>query len=169
MNDTILKYEGFFNYSILNHLLSDFIHYVDANKIDEYLFRKVQIVMVEIIENNYHYTQSMNRNYDIEMLKPEFKLEKTMEGFRLCSSNPILKKDAEFLKRILDHINRVSLKRLKEQYKNTLKESMYSDKPTAGIGLLRIAKVTGNKIKYSFRKIDNNLLYYTLEIMVNPK
>ncbi|MCB2195734.1 MAG: SiaB family protein kinase [Bacteroidetes bacterium] len=169
MNKIILKHKGFFNYSILNNLLSDFIQYVKTHNIDEYLFRKVQIVMVEIIENNYHYTQSLSRNYDIEKLQPEFKLEKTPEGFSLSSSNPVKAKDAEALKQLLHHINHVDLKKLKEEYKYTLKEGMHSEKSTAGIGLLRIAKVTRNKIKYSFRKIDNNLLYYTLEIMVNPK
>lgn len=169
MNRTILQHQGFFNYSILNQLLSEFIHYVKTNHIDEYLFRKVQIVMVEIIENNYQYTQLLNKNYDLEKLKPEFKLEKTQEGFRLSSSNPILGKDTLALKQLLEHINHVDLNKLKEQYKNMLKEGMQSEKPTAGIGLLRIAKVTRNKIKYSFRKINNNLLYYTLEIMVNPK
>ena len=169
MNKIILKHKGFFNYTILNNLLSDFIQYVNLNTLDEYLFRKVQIVMVEIIENNYQYTQSLNGNYEIEKLKPEFKLEKTPKGFRISSSNPIMENDAVTLKQLLEHINQVDLKKLKEQYKNVLKEAMHSEKPTAGIGLLRIAKVTKNKFKYSFRKIDNNLLYYTLEIMVNPK
>lgn len=169
MNRIILKHEGFFNYNILNNLLSDFIQYVNKENIDNYLFRKVQIVMVELLENNYQYTQTLDKHHEIAKLKPDFKLKKTLEGFKLSSSNPILEEDAEALKQKLDKINNIDLKRLKQYYKNTLKEGMHSEKSTAGIGLLRIAKVTRNKIKYSFRKIDNNLLYYTLEIMVNPK
>ncbi len=169
MNEIIIKHEGFLNYSLLNKLLSEFIQYVNRNHVNSYVFRKVQIVMVELLENNYQYVQSIREHYEIEQRKPEFYLIITPYGFKLVASNPVAAKDADELKKTLDNINNFDLKILKEQYKKTLKERMYSDKPTAGIGLLRIAKVTKNKIKYSFRKIDNNLLYYTLEIMVNPK
>ena len=168
-DEIIIKHEGFFNYSLLNKLLSDFIVYVETNNVDSYLFKKVQIVMVEMLENNYQYTQSIIKENNFEQIKPEFIIKRTTHGFKLISSNPIYIADVDELKNTIDHINNADLTKLKDLYKKILKDGMHSDKTTAGIGLLRIAKVTKNKIDYSFRKIDNKLLYYTLEITVNPK
>ena len=164
-----IQHVGFFNYSILNKLLSDFIIYVESNNIDNYLFKKVQIVMVEILENNYQYTQSLMKKNNIESIKPEFSITKTQLGFRIVASNPIYLKDAEELKSTINKINSLDIGKLKDLYKKKLKAGMHSNKVTAGIGLIRIAKVAKNKIDYSFQKIDNNSLYYTLEILINTK
>jgi len=170
MNEEIvLEHKGFLNYNLLNKLLGDFIVYVEKNRIDNYLFKKVQIVMVEMLENNYQYMENLGKESVVHTVSPEFKIIKTGNGFKLTASNPVQVKDVNQLRTMIEEINRCDLKKIKELYKNTLKEGMYSEKKTAGTGLLRIAKVTKNKIVYSFRKVDNKLLNYTLEIMINSK
>ncbi len=165
----IIQQKAFFDYSLLNKLLLDFSIYVKENNIENYFYKKIQIVMVEILENNYQYTQNIRGKYEIKNFIPEFKILKLDQGFKIRASNPILIYDADILKSNIDNINNSDLNQLKEIYKELLKNGMYSNKITAGTGLLRIAKVAKNKIMYSFQKIDNKLLYYTLEIMVNPK
>lgn len=164
----IVQYKGFFDYSLLNKLLMDFIKYVDENHVDGFFLKKIQIVMVEVLENNYQYTQLKEDNLQSN-LEPEFKIIKLNEGFKVVASNPILRNDAYHLKSRIEKINSLTINELKALYKDTLKEGMYIRKNNAGTGLIRIAKVTRNKISYSFREIDNKLLYYTLEILVNPK
>lgn len=168
-DNIIIHHKGFFNYNLLNKLLTDFIKYVDENKIDNFFFKKIQIIMVEMLENNYQYIHSIEDENRIKDYKPEFKILKTDGEFKIISSNPVLHIDADILKSHIDKINSSDLEELKELYKLTLKEGMHSEKRTAGTGLIRIAKVTKNKISYSFRKIDNKFLYYTLEIVVNSK
>jgi len=53
--------------------------------------------------------------------------------------------------------------------KDILKKEIYSKKQSPGIGLIRIAKVVRNKFEYTFQKIDNKFLYYTLDILINTK
>lgn len=165
----ILQHNAFFDYCLLNKLLLDFSDFVKENKIENYFYKKIQIVMVEMLENNYQYTQSIERKYEIVDFIPEFKILITEKGFKISASNPILIQDADKLKSKIDKINNASLNQLKDIYKKVLKDGMHSSKITSGTGLIRIAKVTKNKFFYSFQKIDNKLLYYTLEIMVNPK
>ena len=168
-NETvILHFKGFFNYKIINQLLADFVNYANESKLNNYFFKKIQIVMVEMLENNYQYFQG-SLTEKILKSTPEFKLIKSHDSYKLLASNPILVDDADNLKTQIDKINNSNYFELKRLYKEILKDGMYSKKKTAGIGLIRIAKVTKNKIGYSFRKIDNKLLNYTLEIMVNPK
>jgi hypothetical protein len=167
--DIIVQYKGFFDYSLLNKVLLDFIKYVDEKDIDDYYLKKIQIVMVEMLENNYQYTHRFEKKLTEENHEPEFKLYKTEKGFKVMASNPIIINDANLLKAHLDKINGLSKEQLKILYKETLKGGMHNKHNNAGTGLIRIMKVSKNKIKYTFRKINNKLLYYTLEILVNPK
>lgn len=169
LKNVILYYRGFFDYNLLNKLLNDFTVLVKENNIPNYFFKKIQIVMVEVIENNYQYIQSIEKKYMTENFIPEFKILHFEKGYKIFASNPILIDDAEILKSQIEKINKSDISQQKELYKETLKDGMYSKKITAGTGLIRIAKVTKNKIIYSFKKINNKLLYYTIEITINPK
>ena len=168
-NENIIQYKCFFDYNLLNKFLSDFIFYAQKNNIDSYIFKKIQIVMVEMIENNYRYIQSIEKEYYLKDFKSEFEIVRTNLGYKLISSNPIIINDTYDLKTHIDKINNSSFSQLKTLYKEILKEGMYSKKISAGTGLIRIAKVTKNKIKYSFQKIDNKLLYFTIETLVTQK
>ena len=167
--NVIVQYKGFFDYGLLNKLLMDFMKYVEKNNIDSYFFKKVQIVMVEMLENNYQYTHLIEDELKYENFEPEFKIVNSDFDFKVITSNPILTNDAYQLKAHIDKINDFSREDLKTNYKDTLKEGMYIKNANSGTGLIRIAKVSKNKINYSFRKINNKLLYYTIEILVAPK
>jgi len=167
--NVIIQHKGFFDYSLLNKLLMDFIKYINKNDVSSYFLKKIQIVMVEMLENNYQYTHLIEDELSNKKREPEFKLLEIDGGFKILASNPIFREDADKLKLKIDNINNLNNKELKELYKETLKKGMHVKKSNAGTGLIRIAKVTKNKINYSFKEIDNKLLYYTLEIFVNPK
>ncbi len=167
LENVIIQYKGFFNYEVLNKLLTDFFVYVNKRSIDISIYKKIQIVMIEMLENNYQYIQSIENRYNINELEPEFELVKINSGYKLRSSNPVSPNDAYLLKSHIDKFNDLSNEEIQKKYKEILREGMYVEKISDGIGLLRIAKISGNKIKYSFKKINNNLLYYTLEITVS--
>ncbi|MFO7828842.1 MAG: SiaB family protein kinase [Bacteroidales bacterium] len=169
VNQEILSYKGFFNYTIVNQLLKQLTEFEQSEKMDLLAFKKIQIVMVEMLENSYSYTSNFAKEFPYDNFFPEFKILRSDERFRLISSNPIEKADVDELKIHLERINRSSLKDLRAWYKEILMEGMNSKKSSAGIGLIRIAKVIRNKFKYSFHKIDNKFLYYTLEISINTK
>ncbi len=167
--NVVVQYKGFFDYSLLNKLLMDFMKYVEKNNIDNYIFKKIQIVMAEVLENNYQYTNLIEDELKHENFEPEFKILISNPHFKVIASNPILTNDANHLKAYIDKINNFSREDLKTIYKDTLKEGMYIKNANSGTGLVRIAKVSKNKINYSFRKINNKLLYYTIETLVTPK
>lgn len=167
--NVVVQYKGFFDYGLLNKLLMDFIRYVDQNEIDTYFLKKVQIVMVEMLENNYQYTHKIEEDIKNELIEPEFKLLRIGDGFRITASNPILMNDSTKLKIHLDKINNLNTDEIKQLYKETLKDGMHMKGSNSGTGLIRIRKVARNKINYSFKDINNKLLYYTIEMLVNPK
>lgn len=169
VNQEILSYKGFFNYTIVNQLLKQLTEFEQSGRMDLLAFKKIQIVMVEMLENSYSYTSNFAKEFPYDNFFPEFKIIKLEDTYQLISSNPVKESDVDELKMHLERVNRSSLKELRAWYKEILMEGIYSKKRSAGIGLIRIAKVVRNKFKYSFHKIDNKFLYYTLEISINTK
>ena len=165
----IIQHNGYLSYELLNKLMKEFESYADMHSLDNYYFKKIQIVMVEMIENNYQYCNELLSEIQITNNYPEFKIIKAKAGVRMLSSNLVKRTDANILKVNLNRINSFSIPELRKLHTRILDEGMHSVKSTAGIGLIRIAKVTKNKIEYSFKEINNKLLYYTLEIFVNSK
>lgn len=169
VNQEMIAYKCFFNYAIVNQILKQLVDLEKTGQIDPSAFKKIQIVMVEMLENSYSYTSGFVNEFQYEKYVPEFKIVKLDNAYQLISSNPVIKSDAYTLSMHIEKINQSSLDDLRRWYKKILIDGIHSRKISAGIGLLRIAKVIRNKFKYSFRKIDNKFLYYTLEILIYTK
>ncbi|MBS3769462.1 MAG: SiaB family protein kinase [Bacteroidales bacterium] len=136
-------------------------------KLKKSTHRKIVTLMVEIIENNYKYVNELDDHIVSKShKKPYFLLKKEEDFFRLESGNPILKKDAETLKKKLDYINQLSYDELQELYKNTMANGIYENKKGAGLGILKMTKISKNNIYYRIVDITEHLAYYTIRVYV---
>jgi hypothetical protein len=166
-NREIIHYHGYLSYQITGDLINQLSHLSENLNIKKSTYRKIVTLMVEIIENNYKYVDEL----DNEVLnqtneKPYFLLKQEGNCFKLSSGNPILREDADKLKNKIEHINQLTYDELKELYKGTMAEGIYENKKGAGLGIMKMAKITKNKINYSLARINDNLLYYTIEISI---
>jgi hypothetical protein len=100
---------------------------------------------------------------------PKFILKEEKNHYKLISGNPILAKDIKHLKNKIDLINRLEHEELKELYKNTMSEGIYDNKRGAGLGIMKMARVSKNQIIYTIENIEDNIYYYTIEITIPSK
>ena len=56
---------------------------------------------------------------------------------------------------------------IREIYRQMLSVSEFSDKGGAGLGLIEMAKTTGNRLDYDFISLDNNHSYFILSKTVD--
>ena len=56
---------------------------------------------------------------------------------------------------------------IREVYRQMLSNSEFSDKGGAGLGLIEMAKKTGNKLDYDFISLDKNYSYFILSKTVD--
>ena len=166
----ILSYYGYFSYEVTGDLIEELRERRDKYNIQKALFRKILTLMVEILENNYKYMEQL----DDSTLKginiyPKFILKKDNSTFKLESGNPILEKDIKQLKNKIDHINNLKYEELKELFKNTMSEGIYDNQRGAGLGIMKMARVSKNKILYNIENIEDNIYYYTIEITISSK
>jgi hypothetical protein len=86
------------------------------------------------------------------------------KGYLIQTSNTVVNSDVGKLKEILERVNNLSHEELAGSYKHTLINGSFTAKGTAGLGLIGIARRSGQKMIYDFKKIDEQFSTYFLTI-----
>lgn len=164
--DIIIAYKG----SINAEIIADTLSLVEAKLYDEMeqslTRKKVYNVLVECLQNLFHHVDSVpgvnnEDNFGV------FILSKTDVGFRVSTGNMVNGQKKEILKQKIDKINSLDKEELKEFYKFVLNNQMFSDKGGGGLGLIDIARKTGNKLEYTFTPFNESFDFFTLSATIN--
>jgi hypothetical protein len=92
---------------------------------------------------------------------------KTGSGYTVTTGNVLPSAKINDLKVKLDEINNLDTKDIRNVYRQMLSASEFSNKGGAGLGLIEMAKKTGNKLDYDFVPIDDEYSYYILSKTVD--
>jgi hypothetical protein len=92
---------------------------------------------------------------------------KTGNGYTVTTGNVIPTAKIDDLKIKLEEINNLPTKDIRNVYRQMLGASEFSNKGGAGLGLIEMAKKTGNKLDYDFVPIDDEFSYYILSKTVD--
>jgi hypothetical protein len=92
---------------------------------------------------------------------------KTDNGYTVTTGNVIPSSVSNDLREKLEQINSLDAKELREVYRQMLSSAKFSDKGGAGLGLIEMAKTTGNKLDYDFVALDNDYSYFVLSKTVD--
>ncbi len=168
--DVLLAYKG----SITSDLISNVLEVVES-KLDDLsesskIRKKVYNVLVESLQNLYHHIDelpgSMKADYD-----PKFGvLVVSREGqntYKITTGNFVTSGKIKSLKDKIDKINSLSKDELKDMYKFILNHQKLSAKGGGGLGLVDIARKTGNKLEYSFDNYNNDYYFFSLDVFVS--
>lgn len=88
-------------------------------------------------------------------------------GYTVTTANVIHKDDASGLKNQLDLLNSLDADGIRDLYRQKLSTTDFSEKGGAGLGLIEMAKKTGNKLDYDFIELDKEHLYFVLSKSVD--
>jgi hypothetical protein len=94
---------------------------------------------------------------------------KSANGYTVTTGNVIKAADKVALTEKLEQINSLDPKGLRELYRQVLSISEFSIKGGAGLGLIEMAKTTGNKLDYDFIPIDENYSYFILSKTIDEE
>lgn len=90
-------------------------------------------------------------------------------GYTVTTANVISTSNTEELRRRLDEINRLQPGEVRNVYRQMLSNSEFSSKGGAGLGLIEMARKTGNKLDYDFLSLDGENSYFILSKTVNAE
>ena len=94
---------------------------------------------------------------------------KIRDGYTVTTANVISSSSIEDLKRRLDEINNLNTNEIRSVYRQMLSNSEFSSKGGAGLGLIEMAKKTGNKLDYDFVPLDEENSYFILSRTVDSE
>ena len=124
--------------------------------------KKVFHVVVESLQNLINHAP-----------KAEF-FEKTIlaisrkdQQYIVSTGNVVSKNRSEQLRESLNRINELDSSGLRKHYMNVLDSKKRSIDRGAGVGLIDMAKRSGEKIDYEFQEVTSDLVFFTMSVKVN--
>ncbi|MBN1251958.1 MAG: SiaB family protein kinase [Bacteroidales bacterium] len=153
-------YRGTFTANITDNILalaeSNLVKKDDPRAIK----RKVYNVMVEGLQNITKHQADID--LELEENYGVFVLKKENNNYFITTGNLIENENIDQLTFQIEQVNSLSKDELKEYHKKILIDGKISNKGGAGLGLIDMARKSGNKLLYGFEKYNNSYSYFYL-------
>ena len=160
-NEIMLSYKGEISQQIILALLDMTEKKLNSSHTGKSIKTKVFNVMIGCLQNITFHAEK-NEYSKTSM----FTIGKVGEDYAIYSGNAIRKDKISELKERLDQISQMGEKDLNEFYKFWLQTRDLKDKKGIGLGLIDIARKTGNDLDYDFEDIDEEYSYFALRTIV---
>ncbi len=167
--DVLLAYKG----SITPELINDVLDALESKLLDfnehSKIRKKVYNVLVESLQNLYHHIDDIPSDF-ADQLDPRFGIllvTKNDNNYKISTGNFITADKIKPLKSKIERINALSNEELKGLYKDILVNDKISEKGGGGLGLVDIARKTGNILEYEFKSFDNKYFFFILNVLVS--
>jgi len=169
-NNYIINYSGHLDSESIDTLINAFKEEQEALGIEVKIFKKIITIMIESLENIYKYTRTIDNREKINIPKePIFNIKKEDGNYIIKAGNPIFNDDIPGIRKRIDYIKELDNDKLKELYIDTIRNGRFSNQGGAGLGFIKIARVTNNKIDYKLEKLNKDLSFFTLYIILSEK
>jgi hypothetical protein len=166
-NNILLSFKGEITSDLLTSILQIMENKMDNMQEEPKIKKKVYNVLVECLQNLYHHLDEVNESDSDKIRSAIFTIGKLNNQYTIITGNYILNENISGLRSRLDEVNALSKEELKEYYKRVLNNGEMSMKGGGGLGMIDIARKTGEKLEYNFLEIDNKVSFFTLNIKVS--
>ena len=95
-----------------------------------------------------------------------FMVGKVDNQYQIFTGNYIINHNIDTLKGNIDKVNAMSKEELKIYYKETLDNGRMSAKGGGGLGIIDIARKSGQNIDYNFMPVNDKHSFFTLNIKI---
>ena len=167
--DVLLAYKG----SITTELITNVLEVIES-KLDDIntasaVRKKIYNVLVESLQNLFHHIEDIPEEIK-NKVDPRFGVlvvARENSFYRISTGNFVRADKVKQLKDKIDKINSLSREELKDMYKFVLNHQKLSAKGGGGLGLIDIAKKTGNKMEYMFQNYDSDFYFFNLNVFIS--
>jgi len=153
-------YRGLFTAKITDNILALAESNLVKKEDPRALKRKVYNVMVEGLQNITKHQADIDE--DVENNNGVFVLKKENFKYFITTGNLIENENIAALTAQIEQVNRLDEDELKAYHRQVLVDGKISSKGGAGLGLIDMARKSGNKLLYAFEKVDDKYSYFYL-------
>jgi hypothetical protein len=168
-NDVLLSHLGSITSDVINRVLESIENKLIEINEEIKIRKKIYNVLVESLQNLYHHIEELPKSLTgVEESKLGLVVIKKLDnGYKIITGNFVKSGRIKPLKDKIDKINSLSQDELKDMYKFILNHQKLTAKGGGGLGLVDIARKTGNKLDYSFQNLNNEYYFFNLDIYVS--
>lgn len=168
--NVILSFKGIVTADLLTSLLNIMEVKMESMHEAPRIRKKVFNVLVECLQNLYHHVDEGPTPITKEHLerKSAMVLIGKEDGHFIIRTGNYIDNDKVIeLKSRLHTINSMDKEDLKSYYQDSLNNSMVSSKGTAGLGMIDIARKSGNKLDFEFLEINEETSFFCLNVKID--
>ncbi len=166
-NNIMLSFKGDITSELLTSVLQIMESKLDTLQEEPKIKKKVYNVLVECLQNLYHHLDEVAQDQNEKIRSAIFMIGKIDNSYNIITGNYIKNSNIEGLKKRLDDINILTKEELKEYYKFVLNNGEMSLKGGGGLGMIDIARKTGQKLNFDFAPVDENYSFFSLNIKIS--
>jgi hypothetical protein len=164
----ILYFKGNIDSEVINKALDLVEGKLLSSRENPRIRKKVYNVLVESLQNLYHHADYVPKGY--HAARPDrfglIIMEKTGRGYRITTCNFVTAFRVRELEEKLTRINRSTPEEIKELYKDILNHQEITEKGLGGLGLVDMARKTGHRLDYRFKKYDDKHSAFRLSAVI---
>lgn len=166
----ILSFKGVVTADLLSsvlHIMESKLKFLDESP---RVKKKVYNVLVECLQNLYHHTDAHFEDQNVPETESNSALvliAREKNKFVIRTGNYIQNEKIIDLQERLDTINKLDSVGLKMMYRENLNSSVISNKGTAGLGMIDIARKSGNKLDFEFLKVNEESSFFCLNVKID--
>ncbi|NMF34929.1 SiaB family protein kinase [Flammeovirga yaeyamensis] len=164
----LFAFKGIMNDDVLGEILSRVEDTLSEHESLMKLQRRINVIAVEILQNIFHHFEGIDSK---TVLEPPsnivlFLLSKDKDAYYIVAGNYVPIETANFLKERIDSINELTVEELKKRYRKVLSNGDFSEQGGAGLGIIDIARKSGQKLDYEFSSTNETHSFFTIKVSV---
>jgi len=162
----MLSFKG----ELTSDLLTSILQIVE-NKLDRFgesakVKKRMFNILVECLQNLHHHIESPPVETSDDTPSVVVMIARNVTGYSVLTGNFVLANNADTLKKRLEEINSMTKDEVKALYKSVLADGQMSEKGGGGLGMIDIARKSGEKLEYGFVPFGNGSSFFSLNVKV---
>ena len=171
--EVLIEHVGDFTLSYIDSVIPTMEQKLHDSINTENVRKKAFHIFVECVQNLYHHIEP------IELVQEAYGnnkmgvivMSKDKSMCRISTGNFVPVEKTEKLKAQIDYINSFDEAGIKTLYRTTMSNKQFSDKGGAGIGMIDMARKSGNKLNGEFYTVKNHpeVMFFSQDVCINQQ
>lgn len=163
--DLVLNYRGPFQDDITTRIVDISEKSIEESNGSPKVQRKVSFLLVECFQNIIKHADHSIEEHPNGLLFPGmFSFRNKEHTYCINSINPVKPEDIGYLRKTVDLVNSMDRDTLKRLYLRQLSRSELDHKGGAGLGLIELARKSGQTLQYEFEERENDRPYFHQQV-----
>ena len=167
-NHIMLSFKGEITSDIITMVLQIMETRLDAVSEKNSVRKKIFNVLVECMQNLYHHSEAEIAG-KIDTRRAMLELSYDDDFYYILTGNFIKNAEIATLKDRIERVNSLSKDELRQYYREILDNNQISDKGGADLGMIDMARKSGQKLDFNFTDVNDELSFFDLKVKVAKK